>query len=338
MMTLEEMGELLRQERERREMTLEAAAAEMRISKRYLIAFEEGRTNHLPHPVYAKGFIKSYARLLGLDPEQMGNVLSYYYADEDDDGYLAGKGPGASGAGVRSKLLQAAKPDKAAASAAGRGSFLSLPERGGFRPPLWLVVPLAVVFAGLIWFFFSSFGKDVTGTLSGTDTSKASQKAFQAQDVQAGAPVSSQPQSDQTRSEPPPGQKTDAPERAAQFGGAVWGVVQPQGVPLPSQAGAQASVTPGEAANPEKPASESQFAATGKQTVEINAKEPAALEIFTEDGQTRSFTLVKGQRLSLRFNNKISVRFGEGALVAVKLNGKDYPLGGRTSGQSVTFP
>ncbi|MFP5238758.1 MAG: helix-turn-helix domain-containing protein, partial [Acidobacteriota bacterium] len=83
-MTLEEMGALLRQERERLGISLEQAATEIKISKKYLVALEEGRTKELPHPVYAKGFVKNYAKLVGLDPEEMGRALANHYRADDD--------------------------------------------------------------------------------------------------------------------------------------------------------------------------------------------------------------------------------------------------------------
>ena len=335
-MTLEEMGGLLRQAREHKGMTLEAAAAEMRISKRYLAAFEDGRTDHLPHPVYAKGFIKSYARLIGLDPEEMGGVLSYHYADEDDGDHhkVPGKGRGVSGPDAPGaerkspKTGQTGESDTAALRNAVlvAGPYEPLSERRGFKPSLWLVIPLAVVFAGLLWFFFSSFGQNQANNPSGADTSKA--PGMEAGQVVS--PVSSSPPPEQAPSE------AAAPGGGTQSGAAVPGV-QTQGAAVPVQT-AQAPASSAQAANPEKPASESQFAAAGKQILEINAKEPAALEVSTENGQTRSFTLVRGQRLSLRFNDRVSVRFGDARSVAVKVNGKDYPLGESVSGQSVTFP
>ena len=90
---------------------------------------------------------------------------------------------------------------------------------------------------------------------------------------------------------------------------------------------------------PEKLAAEAQFASSGRQVVEINANQPASLEVSTEDGQKRSLTLVRGQRLSLRFNDKVVVRFQQAPSVAVKVNGKDFPLeGGRADGRNIQFP
>ena len=85
--------------------------------------------------------------------------------------------------------------------------------------------------------------------------------------------------------------------------------------------------------------SEAQFAATGSQSVEINAGQSAKLEVTDESGQNRSFALLKGQRLTLKFNTKIGVRFVSAPAVTLKLNGKDYPLeGGKAEGRTIQFP
>jgi cytoskeleton protein RodZ len=43
-------------------------AGQMRISLRQLVAIEADRYEELPGPVFVRGFIKNYARLLNLDP------------------------------------------------------------------------------------------------------------------------------------------------------------------------------------------------------------------------------------------------------------------------------
>ena len=62
---LGEIGLSLRQFRQSKELTLEQIAAKTRISQRYLLAIEEGQLDHLPEPVYIKGFIKRFADSMG---------------------------------------------------------------------------------------------------------------------------------------------------------------------------------------------------------------------------------------------------------------------------------
>lgn len=86
-MNLQDLGALLKRERERRGMTLRDVMDTTKISRRNLSALEEGQVNLLPHPVYLKGYIKNYARLLDLDPERLACVVDEQ-CDEDMESYL----------------------------------------------------------------------------------------------------------------------------------------------------------------------------------------------------------------------------------------------------------
>ena len=71
-------GEELRRERLIREVSLEEISAATKISVRLLSALEASDISRLPAPVYSRGFIRAYARHLGLDPDEMVNA---YLAD-----------------------------------------------------------------------------------------------------------------------------------------------------------------------------------------------------------------------------------------------------------------
>lgn len=61
------LGEYFQRAREAKGLTLEEAAARTRILPQYLKAVEENNYVRLPEEVFAKGFVRSYARMLGLD-------------------------------------------------------------------------------------------------------------------------------------------------------------------------------------------------------------------------------------------------------------------------------
>ncbi|NOY54075.1 MAG: helix-turn-helix domain-containing protein [Deltaproteobacteria bacterium] len=69
-------GEYLKRERELREISLREIADDTKVSFRYLEALEEDNENRLPAPVFIKGFIRSYARYIGLDPDEA--LLRYH--------------------------------------------------------------------------------------------------------------------------------------------------------------------------------------------------------------------------------------------------------------------
>lgn len=67
---MNELGEWLTRAREARGLTLHDAERDTRISRRYLQALESGELDVIPAPVYARGFLRSYAQYLGLDPQE----------------------------------------------------------------------------------------------------------------------------------------------------------------------------------------------------------------------------------------------------------------------------
>lgn len=65
------LGEELRDARLTLGLSIEDIAASLRIRRPYLVALEEGRVRELPAPAYAVGFVRTYARALGLDDDAM---------------------------------------------------------------------------------------------------------------------------------------------------------------------------------------------------------------------------------------------------------------------------
>lgn len=78
------IGDTLRDARRREGTTLTDAAADTRIRESYLAALEEENFSVLGGDVYAKGFLKSYARFLGLDPEPLLETYRNHYQVTDE--------------------------------------------------------------------------------------------------------------------------------------------------------------------------------------------------------------------------------------------------------------
>ena len=66
-------GDWLRRQRELREISLRDIAERTKISLRYLEAMEADRFDLLPAPIFAKGFLREYARYVGLSPDDVVN-------------------------------------------------------------------------------------------------------------------------------------------------------------------------------------------------------------------------------------------------------------------------
>ncbi len=71
-------GEELRQERERRGISLDAVAVSTRVALRHLHALEDNRFAELPGGVFNRGIVRSYAQCCGLDAD--GTVRSFLEA------------------------------------------------------------------------------------------------------------------------------------------------------------------------------------------------------------------------------------------------------------------
>ncbi|WP_308774081.1 RodZ domain-containing protein [uncultured Bilophila sp.] len=66
-LTLADFGALLHEKRMQKGLTEETVAAQLKITSRLVKAIEEGDMDSMPHAVYARGFIRAYAKLLAVD-------------------------------------------------------------------------------------------------------------------------------------------------------------------------------------------------------------------------------------------------------------------------------
>jgi cytoskeleton protein RodZ len=119
-----QIGAGMREVRERLGWRLPDVAAQLRIRLPYLEAIERGDLAALPGSAYQTGFVRSYALILGLDPEE---ILRRFRA--------AGMGP----------------PEKAELS------FLApVPDRAVPTGALWFILVLCVIGGYAGWYFHSA--------------------------------------------------------------------------------------------------------------------------------------------------------------------------------------
>ena len=157
-------GERLRRERERRNITLDEISLSTKISIRMLTALETEKFEQLPGGIFNKGFVRAYARFLGLDEQ------------ETIDGYLAAAGELAPAAEQR-------EPQPAAQETAVEGAMDRLP---------WGVLTAALVVVGLgfaVWGWRSRAEQGAVGLAvsaspgaSTKQTAPAEHQAVQASD------------------------------------------------------------------------------------------------------------------------------------------------------------
>ena len=98
------VGKYLQQERERKGLTLEAVSLATRISSKNLEAIENDDFASLPAPIFIRGFLKTYASFIGLEPYK---VVSLYETQTGIIGLPAPKGLQAEKQAPRKKWLLA---------------------------------------------------------------------------------------------------------------------------------------------------------------------------------------------------------------------------------------
>jgi len=78
------LGETLRRERLKRNLELNRIADELKISASMLKAIEDERFDKLPGGVFARSFVRQYARVLGLDEEEIVDELRRVLSPEPE--------------------------------------------------------------------------------------------------------------------------------------------------------------------------------------------------------------------------------------------------------------
>jgi cytoskeleton protein RodZ len=81
---LESLGEYLKLERESRNISLEEISQTTRISIKMLTAIENDDKDSLPGTAFTRGFIKAYAKYVGLDETDALHRFDHFYEKEED--------------------------------------------------------------------------------------------------------------------------------------------------------------------------------------------------------------------------------------------------------------
>ncbi|HEY9181209.1 MAG TPA: RodZ domain-containing protein [Candidatus Baltobacteraceae bacterium] len=119
------LGERFRAAREQRGLTLSEVAEQVRIRSVYLAAIEEENWKAIGAPVYTRGFLRTYARFLGLDPE---DAVAEFNAAEGPPAPL-GQPQAASG-------------------------YQARPGGGSLTPLIWIAGIIAVALIGFVIYLY----------------------------------------------------------------------------------------------------------------------------------------------------------------------------------------
>ncbi|WP_029458969.1 RodZ domain-containing protein [Solidesulfovibrio alcoholivorans] len=351
-MDLRELGTMLREERERQGLSIEDVSDRIKITRSCLAAIEDGNESVLPHPVYAKGFIKNYAKLLGVDQEDFSRRLAEVYQPEEN--------------AVRDVHLVKDIPDDDC-------GCTPTPRRGIPAPKIPLVpalVCLAVVFVviGLVWYLwthvFSRSGDVVENATPPAVTEPAPpaksepevparpvpvvppQKPVDAEPVVPSAPVAPATQTPALKERQLPAVAETKP--AAEARPASPAALSPDdqatqdiatsGPPTPAAPPAippapEAAVVPSV-----QPGKTFTVGEAGPHVVSIVANDRCWLQAGADGGAMHETMLEKGDAFTGRFADYLLVRLGNAGAVEIRFDNKLYPLqAGKGSVKTLKF-
>ncbi len=170
--TLENPGAILRAAREAHGLSLRDLARTTKISPTLLIALEQMRFDRLPARIFTRGFVKAYAREVGLDSEEMANR------------YLVGTVPDAA---------PPVEPDDGGSSARPhpfRGDAARFLVDTNTARYAWLMTGLAMLgLVGYLWSFARQSGDqtptEYTGPVASSDATPADGRSTSGNDAAA---------------------------------------------------------------------------------------------------------------------------------------------------------
>ena len=301
-MDLNEIGTALREGRERKGLSVEDVEEKTKISPSVIVALEEGNKARFPHPVYAKGFVRSYALLLGLDAAELCADFSREYPVPSDNDQPEIHAPQIT---------------------------VKMHDSGHVVTLVRIVAIVGILALGALgWYVF-----DVYRSRS------APAPVAEVAPPPAQAPAPAQVAPPASLPAPLTQMQEVAAQPAEHEQGAADGL-NATGQPAPNAAGAAAAAVAGAAAKKdaaaEKPAASvapaSEAAPAPKPAVDgrervlrISAHSASWLQARPDD-RVVDYFLRKGESATITFRSSLSIKFGNAGGVKLELDGQPYPF------------
>ena len=306
-MDLIEIGTALREGRESKGLTIEAVEEKTKIAPSVIVALEEGNSSRFPHPVYARGFVRSYALLLGLDAQELCAHFSVEYpVPKDSD-----------------------QPEVHAPQI-----HVKMHDSGNVVTAVRIVAILGILLLGALgWYAFDHY-RSVSPKASAPVEENA---------VSPIAPVKEQPSEalpapmtqmqevaatpdPQTESDMALNASSDDAANATHNSSAISGedntvAAQPAAEPARSQPVQEQSVESGAAP------SQAAMVPAGARSMRISAHSASWLQARPDD-KVLDYFLRKGETATVTFSKSLSIKFGNAGGVKLELDGKPYPFEG----------
>lgn len=288
------IGETLRRERLRRNLELDAVSHELKISQKFLEAIEDERFDELPGGVFAKSFVRQYARMLGLDEEELAGEVQRAVEPPSVNSRAADQSR-------HSAPVEIHVPRVEEWENVSGGRF----PRSSPLPALALVVVMMLVCSG-VYAWWQRSTRHVAPSREGAAAAQATAPAQQPQAPSPEAavqPPAALPEASLSAQVQAPAQSTPDPATPA---------VTPASTALPAESIRPAGVpaaTPG----------------GGQVLVAMTADEPVWVLARTDGKFSFSGTLEPNKTRTVEGNESVLLRLGNAGGVSFTLNGK--PVG-----------
>ena len=315
-MTLEELGAVLRAEREKRGLSIEDAANHLKIGARLLRALEAGDSASLPHLAYTKGFIRSYSAYVGLSAEEISAALTALEAENEE-----------------ALIQQTPLPD------------VTLAPRRNFKPFLSVFVVLLLgIGVYLVW------QHGALDVLTSQTRRQAQPAPMQSPDNAETPPVGTEARNlgrearqSGTAGQPAAAATDSGPQAGRSAAPAASGAQRGEAAGAQAPAPAAPATTPGTAAAAASAATSAATSAqtpvTGPHKVIITATEECWVHSNADHTDTRQFSLRKGDTFALTFTKSLELKLGNAGGVRLRYDGEELPPVGATGQvRTLTFP
>ena len=293
-------GERLRRERELRGISLDEISAATKIGTRLLRALEGGQLDLLPGGIFNKGYVRAYARHLGIDEEQM--VADYLKAADEapsDIRLIAHQNASARAEYVSSSVFY-------------RGSFPVIPV---------LILLVVIVGAAGGWHLYQQRQREgPSPTRNGDVAAGQPGSTSQTHNLSPSADAAS----GRTGLAAPVGVSTGSPNSTGSGRAAVGTVEAAERSPHPADSNPALAATG--SAGPE---SEAPFEVT------VRAKDRAWVEIKSDGKVLVRGVMNPADVKTIHATSKVVFWTGNAGVVEISFNGKNIPLNGGENDEQV---
>lgn len=301
-MTLAELGSILKDKREELGFSVDDISERIKVSMRIIKLIEEGNDAGLPHSVYTRGFIISYAEVLQIDKDELLTQLDLIFPSEDIE--------------EMQPAPQVISPNQ---------------RRGVWVKQLLLCVILLAIVGGIAfggWFIVNNFGTDIVDMVK--KPFAASSSPEEASSVAMESSVMPETPANTTSM-----QTQNSGYASLQVGGA-----EGQRATVPSEEQADAIILPQNTSH-EATSLVGDGESVGTHNAEenvvvISPRAPCWTRVIADKKQILEKTITPGNNFTFNYTKNATILLGNPSGVSLTINGKPY-TGNLRSSQTLTI-